>query len=68
MIRQSWDGGVLQYITCAHKLTPGVLLKQSDWEDWQQLEFLQLDQYEQGMFGEPVLVHNGNAVFNLVWT
>ena len=69
MIRQSWDGGVLQYITRAHKLTRGVLLKQSDWEDWQNSEFLQLDQYElQGMFGEPVLVRDGNAVFNLVWT
>lgn len=69
MIRQSWDGGVLQYITHAHKLTHGVLLKQADWEEWQQSEFLQLDQYElQGMFGEPVLIRDGNAVFNLVWT
>ena len=34
-----------------------------------QLIFLQLDQYElQGMFGAPVLVRDGNAVFNLVWT
>ena len=69
MIHQSWDGGVLQYITRAHKLTRGVLLKQADWEDWQKSEFLQLDQYElQGMIGEPVLVRDGNAVFNLVWT
>ena len=69
MIRQSWDGRVLQYITHAHKLTRGVLLKQTDWEEWQQSEFLQLDQYElQGMFGEPVLIRDGNAVFNLVWT
>ena len=69
MIRRSWDGGVLQYLTRAHKLTRGVLLKQSDWNEWQQSEFLQLDQYElQGMFGTPTLVSNGNAVFNLVWT
>lgn len=69
MVHQSWDGGVLQYITRAHKLTRGILLKQSDWDDWQKSEFLQLDQYElQGMFGSPVLVSDGNAVFNLVWT
>ena len=69
MIHQSWDGGVLQYITRAHKLTRGVLLKQSDWEEWQKSEFLQLDQYElQGMFGDPAVFSNGNAVFNLVWT
>jgi hypothetical protein len=69
MIRQSWDGGVLQYLTRANKLTRGVLIKQSDWLEWQQSEFLQLDQYElQGMFGDPVLVSNNYAVFNLVWT
>ena len=69
IIHQSWDGDVLQYITRAHKLTRGVLLKQSDWEEWQRSEFTQLDQYElQGMFGDPVLLSNGNAVFNLVWT
>ena len=69
MVRQSWDGGVLHYLTCAHKLTRGVLLKQSDWNEWQQSEFLQLDQYDlQGMFGEPVVVSNKYAVFNLVWT
>ena len=69
MIHMSWDGGVKQYITRAHKLTRGVLLRQSDWEEWQRSEFLQLDQYElQGMFGDPVLISNGSAVFNLVWT
>jgi hypothetical protein len=37
------------------RLTRGKLIKQPDWEDWQQSEFLQLDQYEaQGMFGPPV--------------
>jgi hypothetical protein len=50
-------------------LTRGVLLRQSDWDDWQQSEFLQLDQYElQNMFGEPIAVANGSAIFNLVWT
>lgn len=69
MIRQSWDGGVLHYLTRANKLTRGVLIKQDDWLEWQQSEFLQLDQYElQGMFGDPVLVSNNYAVFNLVWT
>lgn len=68
MVHRSWDGGVLQYITRAHKLTQGILIKQSDWNEWQQSEFIQLDQYElQGMFGSPVLVSNGSAVFNLVW-
>ena len=69
MIHRSWDGGVLQYITRAHKLTCGVLVKQDDWSDWQKSEFLQLDQYDlQGMFGDPVLVLKGSAMFNLVWT
>ena len=69
MIRQSWDGGVLHYLTRANRLTRGVLLKQSDWTEWQQSEFLQLDQYDlQGMFGDPVIVSNKYAVFNLMWT
>ncbi len=68
-ISKSWDGGVLQYLTRASKLTRGVLLKQPDWSDWQQSEFLQLDQYElQNMFGTPVIKSDYSAVFNLVWT
>ncbi len=31
-------------------------------------EYLQLDQYDTGMFGEPVLVDKGKAIFYLVWT
>jgi hypothetical protein len=31
-------------------------------------EYLQLDQYNTGMFGEPVLVDKGKAIFYLVWT
>ncbi len=53
MIKQSWDGGVLQYISATNKLTRGILLKQDDWNEWQNSEFLLLNQYElQGMFGE----------------
>ncbi len=69
VVHKSTDGDVLHYITRASKLTRGVLLKQDDWDDWQQLEFLQLDQYElQNMFGEPVILTDKSAVFNLVWT
>jgi hypothetical protein len=68
-ITKSWDGGVLQYLTRASKLTRGVLLKQDNWSEWQQSEYLQLDQYElQNMFGDPIVISDGSAVFNLVWT
>ena len=68
-VNKSWDGGVLQYVTRATKLTRGVLLKLPDWDDWQQSEYLQLDQYElQNMFGDPVILSDTSAVFNLVWT
>jgi hypothetical protein len=66
---KSWDGGVLQYVPRASKLTRGLLLKQHDWDEWQQAEFLQLDQYElQNMFGDPTVITDLSAVFNLVWT
>ncbi len=49
------SGDVLNVITQVMRLTRGKLMKQPDWEDWQQSEFLQLDQYDtQGMFGPPV--------------
>jgi hypothetical protein len=33
------------------RLTQGKLLKQLDWKEWQESEYLQLDQYyDQGMF------------------
>jgi hypothetical protein len=36
------------------RLTCGKLLLQRDWKDWQDSEFLQLDQYfTQGMFSNP---------------
>ncbi len=51
------------------KLTRGKLLQQQDWSDWQDSEYLQLNQYEdQGMFGQPVAVTEDDAVFHLVWT
>ncbi len=40
------DGDVLNYITRVMKLTRGKLLHQDDWTDWQDSEFLQLDQYD----------------------
>jgi hypothetical protein len=44
-------------------------MKQPDWDEWQSLEFLQLNQYdEQGMFGQPVPVADEMAVFHSVWT
>ena len=51
------------------KLTRGKLLSQNDWTDWQDSEYLQLDQYDaQGMFGNPVRSQDGDAIFHLVWT
>ena len=60
---------VLNYTTCIMKLTHGKLLKRDDWLDWQNSEFLQLDQYDaQGMFGDPVAAADGDVIFHLVWT
>ena len=51
------------------KLTQGKLLKQPDWNDWQDSEYLQPNQYyDQGMFGSPQLVDNDATVFHTVWT
>ncbi len=66
-IEEAWD--ILNNVTCIMRLTWGKLLKQLDWQDWQELEFLQLDQYfTQGMFGNPCTVTSEESVFNLVWT
>ncbi len=63
------SGKVLNVVTRVMRLTRGKLLKQHNWEDWQALEFLQLDQYDaQGMFGLPVMVDSKAAVFHSVWT
>ncbi len=51
------------------KLTRGKLAKQEEWPEWQQSEYLQLDQYEkQGMFGDPVPMEYPEKVFTLVCT
>jgi hypothetical protein len=61
------SGDVLCCTTRAMKLTRGKLLQQGDWADWQDSEYLQLDQYDsQGMFGDPVTVEEDDAIFHLV--
>jgi hypothetical protein len=63
------DGDVLNCATRVMKLTQGKLLQQEDWTDWQESEYLQLDQYNtQGMFGKPTAPTENNAIFHLVWT
>jgi hypothetical protein len=63
------DGNILNYTTRVMKLTQGKLLQQDDWTDWQDSEYLQLNQYDtQGMFGSPVAPTDDDAIFHLVWT
>jgi len=63
------SGEVLNYSSKAMKLTRGRLLKHEDWPDWQQSEFLKLDQYDgQGIFGTPIQALTDSAIFHLVWT
>jgi hypothetical protein len=63
------SSNVLNYTTRIMKLTRGKLLKRDDWLDWQNSEFLQLDQYDaQGMFGDPVAAADDDAVFHSVCT
>jgi hypothetical protein len=63
------DGLVLNYLSKAMKLTRRNILQQQDWSDWQNVEYLQLNQYEdQWMFGQPVAVNEDDAIFHLVWT
>lgn len=51
------------------KLTRGHLLKQDDWNNWRDSEYLQLNQYwDQGCLGMPTAVDHDDAVFHLVWT
>jgi hypothetical protein len=50
-------------------LTRRKLLQQDDWSEWQNAEYLQLDQYNsQGMFGTPIPMSKDDAIFHLVWT
>jgi hypothetical protein len=63
------SGDVLNVVNRVMKLTRGKLLKQVDWNDWQESEYLQLNQYhDQGMFGPPQTVNADAAIFPLVWT
>jgi hypothetical protein len=63
------DRDVLNYVTRVMKLTREKSLQQEDWTDWQELEYLQLDQYDtRGMFGNPVAPTDNDAIFHLVWT
>ncbi len=63
------SGDVHNYMTRVMQLTRGRLLKQVDWLDWQDSEYLQLDQYDkQTMFGDPIAMDKDDAVFHLVWT
>jgi hypothetical protein len=60
---------IRQYVTRVMHLTRGRLLKQDNWTDWQNSEYLQLNQYwDQGCLGMPTAVAQNDAVFNLVWT
>ena len=63
------EGGVVNCITRVLRLTRGKLLREPDWSDWQQSEWLQLDQYmKQNMFGQPVQRTSSMPVFHLVWS
>ncbi len=57
------------YVTRVMRLTRGKLLKQDDWSNWQQSEYLQLDQYNaQGMCGNPITVEQDDTIVFLAWT
>jgi len=61
------SGDVRQYVTHVMHLTRGRLLKQDDWKDWQDSEYLQLNQYwDQGCLGMPTAVDQNDAIFHLV--
>jgi hypothetical protein len=63
------SGGVFNMVNRVMKLTRGKLLKQPDWRDWQESEYLQLNQYyDQGLFGTPQWVDEDASVFHTVWT
>ena len=60
------SGGVLNMVNRVMRLTRGKLLKQPDCDDWQESEYLQLNQYfDQGMFGTPQLVDDRPLCFAL---
>jgi hypothetical protein len=62
-------GEVLNCVTKVMKLTQGKLLQQGNWNNWQESEYLQLNQYDaQGMVGLLVYKSEGDAIFHLLWT
>ena len=63
------DNDVFNLTTRVNKLTRRKLVDTDEWSEWQQSEWLQLDQYEeQHMFGRPVPNPGREKVFDLVWT
>ncbi len=63
------SGGVYNVVTKVMKLTRDKLIKGPIWSEWQDSEYLQLNQYyAQGLFGPPTLVNNNAAVFHTLWT
>ncbi len=63
------SGRVQNYVTRVMRLTCRKLLKQDDWSDWQESEYLQLDQYDaQEIFGNLIAVEQDDTIFFLVWT
>jgi hypothetical protein len=63
------SGDIHNIVNRVMKLTHGELLKQVDWNNWQESEYLQLNQYhDQGMFSLPQTVDEDAAIFPLVWT
>jgi hypothetical protein len=55
-------------VSLSEKLTRRKLLQQTDWPEWEQAEFKQLDAYyAQGMFGAPVSPDSDFAIFHWVW-
>ena len=45
------------------------LIHANDWKEWEQAEWLQLNQYRrQNIFGEPCLLPANRRIFNLVWS
>jgi hypothetical protein len=62
-------GDVLNVVMRVMRLTRGKFLKQPDWDEWQSLEYLQLNQYDaQGMFDQLVPIEEEMSVIHLVWT
>ena len=70
--------GIWYYSCCTNSMEQGFLvpyqtlivvklLKQHDWLEWQDLEYLQLNQYyNQSMFGVPQMVNENVVVFRTV--